>query len=68
MPANILFVILLRVERSGTTNSEEISSMEAVNTANTTSPPPVLTDTINVITIGTNSIKAITIPVLYAIL
>ena len=42
--------------------------MEAVNTANTASPPPVLTDTINVITIGTNSIKAITIPVLYAIL
>lgn len=65
--ANILFVILLCVERSGTTDNDATNNIEAVNTANTPKPPPLLIDTINVITTGTMSIRAIIIPALYAI-
>ena len=67
-PARIHFNRRLFVDISGTTVSAATSIIEAVTTENTPKPIPVASCTINVMTIGSMRIAAITTPALYAAL
>ena len=66
IPIKILLNNLFLLDVNGTTVNAPVRSIDAVNTQNTPKPPPLLTDTQKVITIGITSNNAITTPALYA--